>query len=148
MPGADELPEQIATWQPDPARAVLLIHDMQKYFLRPFPQGGSPLTEMTSNIIRLRRACTRTGTPVAYTMQPGGMTPRQRGLLVDFWGPGMTIDAAHREVTDGLTRSRTIGSSPSGATAPSTRPTCWSGCGGPGAINFSSAACTHTWESS
>lgn len=102
MPGADELPEQIATWEPDPARAVLLIHDMQKYFLRPFPQGASPLAELTENIIRLRQACRRMGTPVAYTMQPGGMSPRQRGLLVDFWGPGMSTDAAHREVTEGL----------------------------------------------
>ncbi|GIF12941.1 isochorismate hydrolase [Actinoplanes teichomyceticus] len=102
MPGADELPGRIAAWTPDPARAVLLIHDMQKYFLRAFPTDCSPLAELTGNVIRLRRACARAGTPVAYTMQPGGMTPRQRGLLADFWGPGMTADPAHREVVDGL----------------------------------------------
>ncbi|CAO0836759.1 hypothetical protein SMICM17S_04668 [Streptomyces microflavus] len=27
--------------------------------------------------------------PVAYTAQPGSMTPEQRGLLKDFWGPGI-----------------------------------------------------------
>jgi isochorismate hydrolase len=103
MPGSDELPEQIVTWEPDPARAVLLIHDMQKYFLQPFSQGSSPLSELTGNVVRLRQACARMGIPVAYTLQPGGMSPQQRGLLVDFWGPGMTVEPADREVIDGLT---------------------------------------------
>ncbi|WP_308107726.1 isochorismatase family protein [Streptomyces antimicrobicus] len=102
MPGCDDLPQNTATWTPDPQRAVLLVHDMQKYFLRPFAQGRSPLTELTRNAIRLREVCAQLGVPVAYTVQPGGMSPERRGLLKDFWGPGMTIDPAHRGVAEGL----------------------------------------------
>jgi isochorismate hydrolase len=40
--------------------------------------------------------------PVAYTAQPGGMTDEQRGLLKDFWGPGMRVDPADREVVEPL----------------------------------------------
>ncbi|GHA01100.1 hypothetical protein GCM10010329_23450 [Streptomyces spiroverticillatus] len=43
------------------------------------------------------------GVPVAYTAQPGGMGDEQRGLLKDFWGPGMRTDPADREVIDELT---------------------------------------------
>lgn len=35
---------------------------------------------------------------MAYTVQPGRMTDEQRGLLKDFWGPGMRGDAVDREV--------------------------------------------------
>lgn len=40
--------------------------------------------------------------PVAYTAQPGGMTTEQRGLLLDFWGPGMRMDPVDREVVESL----------------------------------------------
>jgi isochorismate hydrolase len=39
---------------------------------------------------------------VAYTAQPGGMTDEERGLLTDFWGPGMRPDAADRDVVPEL----------------------------------------------
>ncbi|MCK8675983.1 MULTISPECIES: isochorismatase family protein [Streptomyces] len=100
MPTEDELPENTARWTPDPGRAMLLIHDMQNYFLRPFAAGRSPVTELVRNVTRLRERCAALGIPVAYTLQPGGMTQEQRGLLKDFWGPGMTVEPEHREVAD------------------------------------------------
>jgi isochorismate hydrolase len=100
MPTEDELPENTARWAVDPQRAVLLIHDMQKYFIQPFPAGQSPVTDLLRNVTALRERCSALGIPVAYTTQPGGMTELQRGLLGDFWGPGMTVDLAHREVVD------------------------------------------------
>ncbi|MDH6123572.1 isochorismatase family protein [Kitasatospora sp. GP82] len=100
MPGQGDLPENIAQWTVDPKRAVLLIHDMQKYFLKPFPAGESPVTDLVHNVTLLRERCAALGVPVAYTAQPGGMTPEQRGLLNDFWGPGMTIDPEHKQVVD------------------------------------------------
>ena len=87
MPTAAELPQNTARWGVDPDRAVLLIHDMQRYFLRPVPD---PLRyTLVETIRRLRERCAAVDIPVAYTAQPGGMTESQRGLLVDFWGPGM-----------------------------------------------------------
>src|SRR5690606_13693087 len=83
-----------------PDRAVLLVHDMQRYFLRAFPE---PLrTELVHNAAQLRKHCASLGVPVAYTAQPGRMTPRQRGLLADFWGPGMRTDPADSEVVPEL----------------------------------------------
>ncbi|GGM46111.1 hypothetical protein GCM10012275_16390 [Longimycelium tulufanense] len=90
MPRPEELPANTVTWTLDPRRAMLLIHDMQNYFLRAFPAGRSPVADLMGNVSRLRRHCTRLGIPVSYSAQPGGMTDERRGLLRDFWGPGMT----------------------------------------------------------
>jgi bifunctional isochorismate lyase/aryl carrier protein len=103
MPTADDLPANTATWTVHPARAVLLVHDMQNYFLRPFPADTSPLDALVGNAVRLRKACAALGVPVVYTAQPGDMTEQQRGLLKDFWGPGMTSGPADREVIGALT---------------------------------------------
>lgn len=92
-----DLPANTARWTVDPRRAVLLVHDMQRFFLRPFG-GRAPVTDLVANAARLRRTAASLGIPVAYTAQPGGMTVAQRGLLKDFWGPGMTPSSADREV--------------------------------------------------
>ncbi|MEV4455445.1 isochorismatase family protein [Microbispora sp. NPDC004025] len=103
MPTEGDLPENTARWTVDPGRAVLLIHDMQHYFLRPFPAGEAPVTDLLRNVTLLRDGCAEAGVPVAYTAQPGGMTDEQRGLLKDFWGPGMTVSPEDRRVVDALT---------------------------------------------
>lgn len=91
----------------DPARAVLLVHDMQRYFLEPFPE---PLrSRLVANAAQLREQCARLGIPVAYTAQPGGMSAHQRGLLKDFWGPGMRPAPADRAVVDALAPARGTG---------------------------------------
>jgi isochorismate hydrolase len=106
MPGANDLPANTAGWTLDPRRAVLLIHDMQRYFLRPFPAGEAPAADLFRNATLLRARCAELGIPVAYTAQPGGMTEQQRGLLKDFWGPGMTVDPVDRLVVADLAPSR------------------------------------------
>lgn len=102
MPTAGDLPENTARWSVDPDRAVLLIHDMQRYFLQPFPAGEAPGSDLVRNAALLRERCSALGIPVAYTAQPGGMTAEQRGLLKDFWGPGMRVDPADRQVVEPL----------------------------------------------
>lgn len=98
MPTADYLPANTAQWSVDAHRAVLLIHDMQQYFLRPFSPVDAPGYELVRNTTLLRNRCSLLGVPVAYTAQPGSMTEKQRGLLKDFWGPGMRVDPADRQV--------------------------------------------------
>lgn len=89
MPAAAELPDNRVTWKPDPSRAVLLVHDLQNHFLDAFTEGAAPLTQLLRNVAAVKKACTRAGVPVLYSAQPGGQTPRQRGLQQDFWGPGL-----------------------------------------------------------
>lgn len=101
MPAQDELPVNEMDWTVHADRAVLLIHDMQQYFLSFFP-SGQPLDTLVDNVVRLRTAAVRAGVPVVYTAQPGGMTQDERGLLRDIWGPGMDKDPGKRRVVPEL----------------------------------------------
>ncbi|PJE95954.1 isochorismatase [Streptomyces carminius] len=100
MPGRSDLPTAAVPWRPAPDRAVVLVHDMQRYFLRPFPAGQSPLTELVGNVAKLLAAARTARVPVVYTAQPGGMSRKDRGLLHDFWGPGMGTEEADRGIAD------------------------------------------------
>jgi trans-2,3-dihydro-3-hydroxyanthranilic acid synthase len=100
MPGDGELPVAQVPWRPRTDRAAVLVHDMQRYFLRPFTTGQSPLTQLLANTARLLAAARGAGVPVLYTAQPGAMTRRERGLLHDFWGPGMGESEADRGIVD------------------------------------------------
>ncbi|MEV4053561.1 isochorismatase family protein [Amycolatopsis sp. NPDC049688] len=102
MPLAGELPDNQVTWTVDPDRAVLLVHDLQRYFLDPFPASDSPTTDMLSNIRMLRDLSTERGMPVSFSVQPGGMSDADRGLLKDFWGSGMSREPRHRRVVSQL----------------------------------------------
>ncbi|MDJ0382903.1 isochorismatase family protein [Streptomyces sp. G-G2] len=96
LPAATELPANTVTWTPDPGRAVLLVHDMQRYFLAALPD---PLrADLVHNASQLRKRAAALDVPVAYTAQPGRMSEEQRGLLKDFWGPGMRTGDTDREV--------------------------------------------------
>jgi trans-2,3-dihydro-3-hydroxyanthranilic acid synthase len=103
LPTRESLPDNLAGWTLQPERAVLLVHDMQQYFIRALPEP------LRGNVIEtaacLRARCAALGVPVAYTAQPGRMTDDQRGLLRDFWGPGMRTEAADREVVPALAPS-------------------------------------------
>ncbi len=96
------LPDNVAGWHPDPTRAVLLVHDMQRYFLRGFAPNRDPLATTVRTIGRLRDTAARLGIPVFYTVQPGGQQPAERGLLTDFWGPGIGVDAGDTGILDVL----------------------------------------------
>lgn len=89
MPVADELPAGRAGWRFEPDRAALLVHDMQRYFLRPYPPG-QPHADLLANVARLRRFADAAGMPVVYTAQPGDQRPADRGLLTDLWGTGLS----------------------------------------------------------
>ncbi|WP_405386689.1 isochorismatase family protein [Streptomyces sp. NBC_01102] len=92
LPTGAELPASRVPWTVDPARAVLLVHDLQNHFLDAFPAGEQPLTGMLENTARLVEEYRRLGVPVVYSVQRGGQTAEQRGLQLDFWGPGAADD--------------------------------------------------------
>jgi len=90
MPFAESFPPNRTKWQIEPARAVLLIHDMQVYFLR-FYAPDSPLIEtLVQNLVRLKQWAHQHQIPVVYTAQPHMQSARDRALLNDMWGPGLT----------------------------------------------------------
>jgi bifunctional isochorismate lyase/aryl carrier protein len=103
LPTEAELPANRVTWRPDPARAVLLVHDMQNHFLNAFTADEAPLPGLIENIAAIRKHCVDLGVPVVYSAQPGGQTPQQRGLLLDFWGDGLADDPRAAAITDALT---------------------------------------------
>jgi len=90
MPTLDHLSPGPAGWRPEPGRAALLIHDMQRYFVGFFPPGRSPTAELIANLARARTAARAAGVPVIYSAQPGRVARAERGLLHDLWGPGMS----------------------------------------------------------
>ncbi|AGI86999.1 Phenazine biosynthesis protein PhzD [Streptomyces albidoflavus] len=100
IPAEQTLPANIAPWTPDPRRAVLLVHDMQRYFVEPFTAAEQPARSLLANTRQLVQRCRALGVPVAYTAQPGDMTERERGLLKDFWGPGMRTSPEHQRIVD------------------------------------------------
>ncbi|WP_405588428.1 isochorismatase family protein [Streptomyces sp. NBC_01092] len=100
LPTTGELPTSTARWTLDPSRAALLVHDMQRYFLAPF--DASVRDPLVRHCVRLRERCAALGLPVFYTAQPGGMTEQERGLLKDFWGPGMRVDPLDRLIVEEL----------------------------------------------
>ncbi|MET7615500.1 isochorismatase family protein [Streptomyces sp. NPDC005408] len=102
MPRPVDLPANTATWTVDTRRAVLLVHDMQHYFLAPYAEGRQPLTDLITHVTALRDSCAEQGVPIVYTAQPGGMTPEERGLLQDFWGPGMSAAPEDRGIPDAV----------------------------------------------
>ena len=86
-------------WRVDPARAALLVHDMQRYFVRAFEleREGQPLPDAQiniaiANIRRLLDAAHTANIPVYYTAQPPRQHPADRRLLTDFWGDGLQDD--------------------------------------------------------
>lgn len=107
MPGVSDLPQNKVAWKADPKRSVLLIHDMQQYFLNAYPPETSPLIELLENIQLLKRQCVEMKIPVVYTAQPGAQSSKDRALLQDFWGPGLADDPGQTNVVDAVAPAET-----------------------------------------
>ncbi|MGR0186657.1 isochorismatase family protein [Azospirillum aestuarii] len=90
LPTAADLPQDKVSWSVDPARAVLLIHDMQDYFVGFYGAANPAIVSCIDRIVRLKRHLKALGVPVVYTAQPPVQSDADRGLLNDMWGPGLT----------------------------------------------------------
>jgi bifunctional isochorismate lyase/aryl carrier protein len=102
LPDPSELPENRVAWTPDPARAALLVHDMQNYFVDAYEPDRAPMTEVIPRIDALRRACARVGVPVVFSAQPPAQAPEDRMLLQDFWGSGIGAGPREHRIIDAL----------------------------------------------
>ncbi|RYY79239.1 MAG: isochorismatase [Moraxellaceae bacterium] len=92
MPQLTDFPVNKTDWQINPDKAVLLVHDMQQYFLDFYDLSQEPMPQLLKHCQQLIAACHLANIPVVYTAQPGNQTPEHRQLLSDFWGKGLSND--------------------------------------------------------
>ncbi|ARS53044.1 isochorismatase family protein [Kushneria konosiri] len=102
LPTTSELPDNRVHWQVEPSRAVLLIHDMQRYFLAKYDVTAAPVPEVIRHLAALIKAARAAGVPVVYTAQPTDQPDDDRALLNDFWGPGLPAHPEQYPVVDEL----------------------------------------------
>lgn len=88
-------------WTVEPSRAALLIHDMQNYFLAPYASKAF-IDGVIHRIAAIKECCHALNIPVYYTAQPGNQSNDDRGLLTDFWGPGMPEEGNAKDIVAGL----------------------------------------------
>lgn len=99
IPELSSVSNNRVNWQLQPQRAVLLVHDMQNYFLRFYAPDSELIKTVITNIQALINWARRQGIPVVYTAQPGVQSAEQRALLNDMWGAGLTaVDAQQAEI--------------------------------------------------
>lgn len=102
LPTESELPTSRAPWTLRPERAAILVHDMQRYFMRAFAPGAAPIAVVIENLRRLIVAARGRDVPVFYTAQVGNQELAERGLQSDLWGPGMTRMPEHTDIVAAL----------------------------------------------
>ncbi|MBP2227781.1 bifunctional isochorismate lyase/aryl carrier protein [Azospirillum agricola] len=102
LPTSGELPQDKVSWTVDPARAVLLIHDMQDYFVEFYGPANPAIDSCIATIAKLKRHLKAQSVPVVYTAQPAEQSDADRGLLNDLWGPGLTAKPALAGVVEAL----------------------------------------------
>ncbi len=90
----------IALWQLNADRSLLLVHDMQQYFINALPDNLR--TELISNCKSLISHARRLDIPIVYSAQRGNMNVEERGLLQDFWGAGMASSQSHTNIVQEL----------------------------------------------
>ncbi|CRY53162.1 Isochorismatase [Yersinia intermedia] len=103
LPKLGQFPANKVNWQFNPARAVLLIHDMQDYFVSFYGEDNPLIQQVIANIAALRQYCKQQGVPVIYTAQPNHQSAEDRALLNDMWGAGLNNHPAKQRVVSELT---------------------------------------------
>jgi bifunctional isochorismate lyase/aryl carrier protein len=101
-PGEADLAGDRVAWQADPRRAVLLVHDMQRYFVRAYTPGAAPLADVVPRIQRLVALARDLDVPVLFSAQPGDQAVEDRRLLTDFWGGGLSSAPEDTAIIDEL----------------------------------------------
>lgn len=92
MPNLDNYETNKVSWCVEPSRAVLLVHDMQYYFLKFYESDSLLLRKLLERISCLLGWARQNGVPVYYSAQPKDQSVSERALLTDFWGAGLTTE--------------------------------------------------------
>lgn len=92
------VPDSRAQWPLETGRAAVLVHDLQRYFLRPYAPHCQALTGALRSTARILEKARDAGVPVYYTAQTGQSGDVVRGLQGDLWGPGMQPVPEHTEI--------------------------------------------------
>lgn len=104
MPKITDYPANKVDWEIDPKRAVLLIHDMQRYFVNFYDTQGPLIANLIQNLVRLREWAYENNVPVVYTAQPYEQPDEDRALLNAMWGPGLPASTEDQQlIIDQLT---------------------------------------------
>lgn len=89
LPQPKDFPGNKASWLFEPHKAILLIHDMQDYFLQFFGNNSPLVNRLIENIHLLKVFCKEKEIPIIYTAQPKVQSGEERALLNDIWGEGL-----------------------------------------------------------
>ncbi|WP_341665479.1 isochorismatase family protein [Vibrio sp.] len=73
-------------WQLEPNRAVLLIHDMQRYFVDIYDQDSVLLPTLLGNIAKIKDWAKQKNIPIVYTQITFNTISHDHPLIEDFWG--------------------------------------------------------------
>jgi bifunctional isochorismate lyase / aryl carrier protein len=92
MPDARCLALNKVNWPLDATDAVLLVHDMQQYWLD-FFVDSQPVLKAVRSLVQAARAAQ---VPIVYTRGERPKHQAERALGLDMWGPGL----AHPSITD------------------------------------------------
>ncbi|PFO46886.1 isochorismatase family protein [Bacillus cereus] len=103
MPTKNDLPINKVKWNIDEKRAILLIHDMQEYFIDAYEEDALLIKTLVNNINVLKNMCKELGIPIIYSAQPEGQNSQQRALLEDFWGKGIPREGNKQRIISSLT---------------------------------------------
>ena len=102
MPKYDIYPLNKTNWRLDPENSVLLVHDMQQYFLDFYDTQAAPIPALIEYSKQLISTARTLDIPVVYTAQSGDQSLEHRQLLTDFWGTGLRADPAITKIHDEL----------------------------------------------
>ncbi|SHO52299.1 isochorismatase family protein [Anaerocolumna xylanovorans] len=102
MPILDNDMVNKANWAIEPQNAILLIHDMQQYFIEPYGRESLVINTIIANIKKIKLWCKKCGIPVVYSAQPAGQTAEQRGLLLERWGMGIPANMGKENIVPEL----------------------------------------------
>lgn len=80
LPVKKSFPVNKVNWIFHPDKAVLLIHDMQDYFLKFYQEGAVLTRKLIANINALKSFCHHQEVPVVYTAQPDKQTDKDRAF--------------------------------------------------------------------